>query len=66
MLTVQGVQSVEGLSVLLSRVKAYLRSIMSQPRLNNHMLLYVHNEPADAQDVANYFTDHRKTVFQAR
>ena len=31
----------------LRRLKTYLRSTMSQPRLNNLMLLYIHKERTD-------------------
>jgi len=37
----------------LRRLKTYLRSTMSQPRLNNLMLLYTHKERTDAINLAN-------------
>ena len=51
------------------RIKTYLRSTMSQQRLNHLMLLHVHKSETDALnlvDVANDFiagNDHRKHVF---
>ena len=51
------------------RIKTYLRSTMSQQRLNHLMLLHVHKRETDALnlvDVANDFiagNDHRKHVF---
>ncbi len=53
----------------LRRVKTYLRSTMSQARLNHLMLLYVHREVTDSLDliqVANEFisdSDHRQSIF---
>ena len=34
----------------LTRLKTYLRSTMSQPRLNHIMLLYIHKEKTDKID----------------
>ena len=51
------------------RIKEYLRSTMSQQRLNHLMLLHVHKSRTDALklvDVANDFIsghDHRKHIF---
>ena len=52
----------------LRRVKTYLRSRMTQERLNNCMILTVHKEETDqlelldiAKDFA--FSDHRKDIF---
>lgn len=53
----------------LCRVKIYLRSTMSQARLNHLMLLYVVYEETDSLDliqVANEFvsdSDHRNSTF---
>ena len=53
------------------RIKTYLRSTMSQQRLNHLMLLHVHQNRTDGLnlvDVANDFiagNDHRKQVFGA-
>ena len=53
----------------LRRVKTYLRSTMTQRRLNNTMVLHVHKEETDQLslvDVANDLTqwsDHRKNYF---
>ena len=53
----------------LHRVKSYLRSTMSQQRLNNLMLLHVHKDLTDSLDVlgvANEFvgeSEHRLQVF---
>ena len=54
----------------LHRIKSYLRSTMTQSRLNSIMLLHVHNDLTDQInliDVANNFVDnkldHRSTVF---
>ena len=53
----------------LRRVKTYLRSTMTQERLNNCMILSVHKEETDqlelldiAKDFA--FSDHRKDIFE--
>ena len=51
------------------RIKTYLRSTMSQQRLNHLMVLHVHKSSADDLDlidVANDFidgSDHRKHFF---
>ena len=51
------------------RIKTYLRSTMSQQRLNHLMLLHIHKSLTDdfnLVDVANDFIaghDHRKHVF---
>ena len=52
----------------LRSVKTYLRSTMTQERLNNCMILTVHKEETDqlelldiAKDFA--FSDHRKYIF---
>ena len=51
------------------RIKTYLRSTMSQQRLNHLMLLHIHKNLTDdlnPVDVANDFIaghDHRKQVF---
>ena len=51
------------------RIKSYLRTTMSQQRLNHLMLLHVHKSSTDQLslvDVANDFiagSDHRKQVF---
>ena len=51
------------------RIKTYLRSTMSQQRLNHLMLLHIHKSQTDSLslvDVANDFiagNDHRKHVF---
>ena len=51
------------------RIKTYLRSRMSQKRLNNLMLLHVHKsetDDLDLIDVANDFiahSEHRKQFF---
>ena len=54
----------------LRRVKTYLRSTMSQPRLNSLMVLHVHKELTDRLnllDVANEFVanklEHRLNIF---
>ena len=53
----------------LRRVKSYLRSTMSQQRLNNLMLLHVHKERTDSLDelsIVNEFvgeSEHRLQVF---
>ena len=54
----------------LRRVKTYLRSTMSQPRLNSLMVLHVHKELTDQLnflDVANEFVanilEHRLNIF---
>lgn len=53
----------------LRRIKSYLRSTMSQVRLNNLMILHVYEEETeklDLQDVANEFVgknEHRLSVF---
>ena len=53
----------------MRRVKMYLRTTMSQQRLNHLMLLHVHKSQTDAlnlKDVANDFIcghDHRKNIF---
>ena len=53
----------------LRRVKTYLRSTMSQDRLNHIILLHCHKDPTDSLDlvaVANEFVDlssHRLGVF---
>ena len=53
----------------LRRMKTYLRSTMTQRRLNNIMVLHVHKEETDQLslvNVANDFTqwsDHRKNYF---
>ena len=39
----------------LCRVKSYLRSTMSQSRLNNLMLLHVHNDRTDKLDLKSQF-----------
>ena len=54
----------------LRRVKTYLRSTMSQRRLNHLMLLHVHKEKTDSLkdkliEVANMFvegSEHRKSI----
>lgn len=53
----------------LRRVKTYLRSTMTQTRMNNLMVLHIHKENTDALDiisVANEFvsgSEHRSSVF---
>ncbi len=55
----------------LRRVKTYLRSTMSQKRLNHLMLLHIHKDRTDSLktqlvEVANLFvegSEHRKVVF---
>ena len=53
----------------LCRVKPYLRSTMTQTRMNNLITLHVHKERTDAHDlkaIANGFTarsEQRKCVF---
>ena len=53
----------------LRRVKSYLRSTMTQQRLNNLMILHVYKEQTDGlilKDVANEFvgnSQHRKNIF---
>ena len=52
----------------LRRVKSYLRSTMSQQRLNNLMLLHVHKGITDInmKDIANEFigdSEHRLKIF---
>lgn len=52
----------------LRRLKTYLRSTMSQPRLNHLMLLHVHREETDnlnLEAVANDFVSlrQRETIF---
>ena len=53
----------------LRRIKTYLRSTMSQQRMNNLMLLHIHKSRTDhlnLVDIANDFivgNDHRKQVF---
>ena len=53
----------------LRRVKSYLRSTMTQSRLNNLMVLHVHKERTDCLDivaVANDFvsaSEHRSSIF---
>ena len=39
----------------LRRIKTYLRSTMSEERLNNLMLLHVHKELSDISEVAQIF-----------
>ena len=49
----------EGTFSALRRVKTYLRSTMTQTRMNNLITLYVHKERTDALDlkaIANEFT----------
>ena len=54
------------------RIKSYLRSTMSQQRLNHLMLLHVHKDRTDGLDlvdVANDFivgSEHRKNLFGAK
>ena len=54
------------------RIKSYLRSTMSQQRLNHLMLLHVHKDRTnglDLVDVANDFifgSEHRKNLFGAK
>ena len=61
--------SVERSFSSLRRVKNYLRSTMTENRLNSVMLLHIHKERTDSLsliDVANDFiqgSDHRHTVF---
>lgn len=56
-------------TLILRRIKSYLRSTMSQVRLNNLMILHVYQEETeklDLQDVANEFVgknEHRLSVF---
>ena len=53
----------------LRRLKTYLRSTMTQERLNHLMILHVHKEATDSMDldtVANEFvsgTEHRVSIF---
>ena len=53
----------------LRRIKTYLRSLMSQDRLNHLLLLHVHTELTDSLDlivVANDFvaeSEHRLSIF---
>ena len=50
----------------LRRIKTYLRSTMSQQRLNNLMLLAVHQYKLDLIQVANEFveqSEHRLAIF---
>ena len=53
----------------LRRVKSYLRSTMSQERLNHLMVLHIHKDRTDslnAIDIANDFvsgSDHRQQIF---
>ena len=53
----------------LRNVKSYLRSTMTQKRLNHLMVLYVHKNLTDSLDlvqVSNEFvsgSEHRMTVF---
>ena len=55
----------------LRRLKTYLRSSMSQQRLNHLMLLHVHKERTDALDLeeaAREFivnSEHRQRIFGA-
>ena len=54
----------------MRRIKTYLRSSMSQSRLNAMMTLHVHKDRMDKislQDVAKAFinSDHRKSIFGA-
>ena len=47
----------------LRRVKTYLRSTMTQTRMNNLIILHVHKERTDALDlkaIANEFTARNK------
>ena len=59
----------EGSSSALRRVKSYLRSTMSQQRLNNPMLLHVHKGITDIinwKDIASEFignSEHRLKIF---
>ena len=54
---------------VLCRVKTYLRSIMSQMRLNNIMILHAHKERTDALSIASCLNkickpdEHRLEVF---
>ena len=54
---------------MLRRVKTYLRSTMTEERLNNILLLHTHKEETDALDlihIANLFAsanDRRKEFF---
>lgn len=52
----------------MKRVKAYLRSTMSQERLNALMVLHVHkqkNDELNILDIANLFVnkEHRQSIF---
>ena len=53
----------------LRRIKTYLRSTMSQQRMNNLLLVHIHKSRTDhlnLVDIANDFivgSDHRKQVF---
>lgn len=56
-------------TLILRRIKSYLRSTMSQVKLNNLMILHVYQEETeklDLQDVAKEFVgknEHRLSVF---
>ena len=53
----------------LRRVKTYLRTTMTQPRLNHLMLLYIHKEDCDKlnlEQCADDFcanSEHRRNIF---
>ena len=50
----------------LRRVKTYLRSTMTQTRMNNLLTLHVHKERTDLKTIANEFTarnERRRCVF---
>ena len=56
----------------VQRIKSYLRSMMSEQRLNRLMLLHMHKDCTDGPDlvdVANDFifsSEHRKNLFGAK
>ena len=50
----------------LRRIKSYLRSTMTQDRLNHLMILHIHSRPLDLKSCANAFVDkdaHRLAIF---
>ena len=69
MMTIVTTSTAEHSFSSLRRVKTYLRSTMTQSRLNNLLLLYVHSSDTDSldlKDIARQFVsvnDHRLHYF---
>ena len=47
----------------MRRIKTYLRSTMSQERLNHIMILHIHKELTDTLDLNYVGNDYRKAKF---